>query len=301
MKRSQVSLRGKESGNPQGPSGPGGSWTEEKLGFLSGYLDSYTTALKGEPVRTIYIDAFAGFGGMDPGCGHEHPDWADYREFVTRSARIAIETMNRSFDELIFIVTDEDRILGLEDLKLSHAYRSIHVFRGDADRVLRNLQRDWRSTRGVLFLDSFGLSVNWSTVERIASLDALDTWFLFPMGALSRVFPRGRLPQEIRPALSELLTGVYGNSRWQEMYSVPYQTELFGNPEFERAPGVEGLLEIYKGRLSGLFGSRYSGQTVRLRNARGAALYEFIFCAGRAGGAASAKEAAAQMMDLDNR
>lgn len=301
MKRSPASHQVEESQDHEGPRSLGGSWTEEKLGFLSGYLDSYTTSLKGEPVRLLYIDAFAGSGGMDPGCGHEHPDWADYSEFVTRSARIAIETMNRSFDELVFIETDEERILNLEDLQLSHAYRSIHVFRGDAGRVLRNLQRDWRSTRGVLFLDPFGLSVNWPTVERIASLDALDTWFLFPMGSLSRVFPRGQLPQEIRPALSDLLTAVYGDSRWKEMYSVPFQANLFGNPEFERAPGVEGLLEIYKGRLSGLFGSRYSGQTVRLRNAWGVALYEFIFCAGSAAGAASAKEAAAHMMDMNSR
>lgn len=301
MKRSQVSRQVEESQDHEGPQSLGSSWTEEKLEFLSRYLDSYTTALKGEPVSTIYIDAFAGSGGMDLGCGHDHPELADYREFVTRSARIAIGTMNRSFDDLVFIEIDEARLQDLQELQLSHAYRSIHIFRGDADRVLRNLQRDWRSTRGVLFLDPFGLSVNWSTMERIASLDALDTWLLFPVAALSRVFPRGRLPEEIRPALSELLTGVYGNSRWKELYSVPYQADLFGNPEFERAPGVEGLLEIYRNRLSGLFGSRCSGQTVRLRSSRGVALYEFIFCAGSAAGAASAKEAAAHMMNMNSR
>ena len=36
----------------------GGPWTEDKLDILEGYLDSYTTALKNQPFRLVYIDAF---------------------------------------------------------------------------------------------------------------------------------------------------------------------------------------------------------------------------------------------------
>jgi len=38
----------------------GGPWTLEKLGILESYLNAYTTALKSQPVRPMYIDAFAG-------------------------------------------------------------------------------------------------------------------------------------------------------------------------------------------------------------------------------------------------
>ncbi len=257
--------------------------------------------MKGEPVRLIYVDAFAGTGGIDLGCWHEDPKLADYREFVVRSAQIAIGIMNRSFDELVFIEIDDERLQALDELQLSHAYRRIYVYAGDANRLLRNLQRDWRSTRGVLFLDPFGLSVKWSTVERIASLDALDTWILFPVGALARIFPRKQSPEEISPAWAERLTTVYGNPSWEELYSVPYQAELFGNADYERAPGVEGLLGIYKDRLSGLFGRRFLAQSVRLRNSRGVALYEFIFCAGNSAGARLAKDVAAHVIEMNNR
>lgn len=40
----------------------GGNWTEQKLGILEAYLDSYTTALKNHGFRLVYIDAFAGSG-----------------------------------------------------------------------------------------------------------------------------------------------------------------------------------------------------------------------------------------------
>ena len=36
----------------------GGPWTQEKLKILERYLDAYTTALKNQPFKLVYIDAF---------------------------------------------------------------------------------------------------------------------------------------------------------------------------------------------------------------------------------------------------
>ena len=38
----------------------GGDWTERKLEALKRYLEAYTTALKNQPFRLLYIDGFAG-------------------------------------------------------------------------------------------------------------------------------------------------------------------------------------------------------------------------------------------------
>jgi hypothetical protein len=40
----------------------GGDWTEKKLGVLEKYLTAYTTALKNQPFKKVYMDAFAGTG-----------------------------------------------------------------------------------------------------------------------------------------------------------------------------------------------------------------------------------------------
>ena len=45
----------------------GGPWTIEKLNILSAYLDFYVTALKNQPFKKIYIDAFAGTGKIKIG------------------------------------------------------------------------------------------------------------------------------------------------------------------------------------------------------------------------------------------
>ena len=44
----------------------GGKWTVEKLGILSSYFDYYLKALKNQPFKKIYIDAFAGTGTIVP-------------------------------------------------------------------------------------------------------------------------------------------------------------------------------------------------------------------------------------------
>ena len=46
--------------------GYGGQWTFEKLKILENYLDCYTTALKSQPFKLVYIDAFAGSGYIYP-------------------------------------------------------------------------------------------------------------------------------------------------------------------------------------------------------------------------------------------
>jgi len=40
----------------------GGDWTQEKLARIRSYLGAYTTVLKKQPFKLIYIDAFAGTG-----------------------------------------------------------------------------------------------------------------------------------------------------------------------------------------------------------------------------------------------
>ena len=160
----------------------GGPWTEEKLDILEAYLDAYTTALKNQPFKLIYIDAFAGAGQIE-----RRDDKGDTIGFLRGSTERAIRIQDKPFDELIFIEKDAKRCAELAKLRHRYRDRNITVERGDANRVLRDLRRDWRACRGVLFLDPFSIEVEWSTIKRVASLNALDTWILFPVSAVMRM------------------------------------------------------------------------------------------------------------------
>ena len=147
--------------------GFGGDWTAKKLDALKGYLDAYTTALKRQRFRLVYIDAFAGSGTIELGGQGD-----EFGEIVAGSARLAVEIRRRQFDRLVFVEKDAKRCSALEELRTSNPTRDIRIKQGDANEVLQELDLDWSNWRGVLFVDPFATQVQWPTIEKIASLKA---------------------------------------------------------------------------------------------------------------------------------
>ena len=165
----------------------GGSWTLEKLGILERYLDAYTTTLKNQSFKLMYIDAFAGTGQV-----MLSNDDGDATSFLRGSVQRAIEIENKPFDKLIFIEKDPARCTDLENLCEAHPDRNTIIENSEANSFLRGLREDWERWRGVLFLDPFATEVEWSTIETIAGFNALDTWILFPLSAIARMLPRSK-------------------------------------------------------------------------------------------------------------
>lgn len=119
----------------------GGEWTREKLEILRRYLDAYTTALKKQPFKLLYIDAFAGTGEVE--LRNQDPDQEDRRAFVDGSARIVLDIEDKSFDELIFIEKDEVKCSELRRLKTQRSDRNIVIEPTDANISLQNLRKNW--------------------------------------------------------------------------------------------------------------------------------------------------------------
>ncbi len=273
----------------------GGRWTEEKLAILERYLDAYTTALKDQPFRLWYIDAFAGTGQMEL----SGDDQRDIRRFVSGSAERAINIGDKPFDKLVFVEQDPDRCVELAKLRTTHKDRDIVIENSNANTFLRSLDEDWRGRRGVLFLDPYATQVEWSTLERIAAFEALDTWILFPVGAISRLLPRLRRPDEVDEKWAARLSTIYGDESWRGLYRPSAQLNLFGFESHERDQGVDGPLQMYKSKLTDLFGDRFLEKSRPLKNSKNSALFEFLFCAGNPQGASIAKRIAKSILMKD--
>lgn len=252
---------------------------------LEKYLDAYTTALKAQPFSLLYIDAFAGTGNVELQDG-------EVQQFVSGSAQRAINVTNKQFDKLVFVEQDPVRCSQLNGLMASYRGRDIVIENSDANWFLENFDHDWDSWRGVLFLDPFATEVAWSTIEKIAGLNALDTWILFPVSAIARMLPVSRKPDDISDAWVRRLTTVFGDDSWRGLYQQSQQGELFGAASEEREPGVDGLFNIYKTKLSDLFGSRFLDRSKTLRNSKNSPLFEFLFCVGSEKGISPAKRIA---------
>ena len=268
----------------------GGPWTFEKLNILESYLDAYTTALKKRYFKLMYIDAFAG-------TGHVELQDEDVKYFIRGSAARAVGINDRAFDKLIFIEKDQNRCRELENLRQAHSDRDIQIENSDANDFLKNLRQDWKEWRGVLFLDPFATEVQWSTIETIASFNALDTWILFPTSAIARMLPTSKMPDDISSRWADRLTTIFGDESWRNLYQKPPQMNLFGTDEHERDSGVNGLIDIYKSKLECLFQDRFLSKSRTLKNSKNSPLFEFLFCVGNPRGIGPAKRIAKHILE----
>ena len=276
------------------PSGKyGGSWTIEKLEILRRYLDAYTTALKKQPFRLMYVDAFAGTGRVDLPASE-----SAVSGFLAGSARIALQIVDKPFDQLIFIDNNPDYCASLERLSREHGTRNIRIENCEANDFLQEFSRDWREWRGVLFLDPFATQVEWSTIETIAEWEALDTWILFPVSAIARILPLSRKPDDILEKWAKRLTRVFGDESWRDLYRQNPQGDLFGDSTNQRDSGIDGIVRIYKTKLIDTFGPRALEDSRTLRNPENnSPLFEIMFCVGHPNGIGPATNIARHLLN----
>ena len=210
----------------------GGVWTEIKLNAVSDYLNFYTRALQASPSRenpfeTWYVDAFAGTGDRtvvaDAGSLFSREGGSLDNVRLEGSARRAI-AVDPPFRHLIFVEKDARRFAALNRVKRDHPQRDIRCVRGDANEEIRRLfsKGPWIDPalrglqRAVVFLDPYGMSVRWDTLQFLSGTGRADVWYLFPLHAALRQLSHDHaaLDSTKRAALDE----VFGTPDWEERF-----------------------------------------------------------------------------------
>jgi three-Cys-motif partner protein len=240
----------------------GGAHTDDKLARLRAYLQAFTSALKHQGFTLVYIDAFAGSGDRTdviPVLPLLDGDDAEPQKVtVPGSARLAIE-VSPPFERLVLIENDSVRHAALDQLRAEFPNRAIECHRDDANTVVQNLCRTtpWhrgRGTRGVIFLDPYGMEVDWRTVEAIAATEALDLWYFFPLMGLYR--QAANAAPSIEASKRARLNRVLGTDDWERVwYDTPHgPTNLFDDPQAAiRTADVNAIERYVKARLASIF------------------------------------------------
>jgi len=253
----------------------GGPWTQIKLDMLRRYLGAFNTALQNRPsptnrFRRIYIDAFAGSGE----CEVKTSDMAV--ETIAGSAKLAIETAP-AFDEIHLIDHNEAHVVELN--ALIKGCPGVQVHQQDANTALQQLIRkiDWKSSRGVLFLDPYGMTVPWTTLELAASTKALDVWYLFPLSAIYRQAANDF--NKIDKGKLAALDSVLGTTVWREQF---YQSDgqaalIDQNQTMRRVVDTEQIAAFVQGRLTEVF-KGWVSQPLVLRGSKNAPLFALFCC-----------------------
>ena len=268
----------------------GGDWTGTKLEILRRYLEAYSTVLKKTSFKTAYIDAFAGTGyrSLEQADAEGVPLFSDLaeqapQELLEGSARIALQVQPR-FDRYIFIEKNPKRCTQLEGLRseFPDLEADIRIERGDANKVIQDLcgkNKNWKKHRAVLFLDPYGMAVEWATIKSVAETEAIDLWLLVPLGiGLNRLLPRsGQIPEGWRNRLNRFL----GTEDWDQVfYREQTTTNLFGEPETTVVKAtLEEIGKFFVERLESVFPGVAPKPRV-LMNSMNCPLYLFCFAVG---------------------
>ena len=292
----------------------GGPWTEDKLERIDKYLDAYMTLFKGNPkarkLRTTYLDAFAGTGFRESSVGRDRVEGslfedaledAEAKALKEGSAYVALNT-DPAFDRYVFVDRNAEHARNLEYLKqeFPRLADKISVEVADANDFLRRWCRltNWRENRAVVFLDPYGMQVDWSTIEAVAATEAIDLWILFPLGlAVNRLLTTRKIPEG---AHAERLTRFLGTDQWKEAFYeevMPDQPSMFEQDEVNvvKRANFEAIGNFFVRRLETVFAG-VAKTPLALRNSKEVPLFLLCFAASNPRGARTAVKIASQVL-----
>jgi three-Cys-motif partner protein len=258
-----------------------GRWSEEKLDLLAQYLQAYSAIMNNQKTPSnptgrpwlrayYYIDAFA--GSVRPRAKE------DEQRYIDGSPLRALQTDPR-FDGYWFIDVSPRRIARIEKLREEFPDCVIEIRQGNCNEILCNEVVPRLSPtslqRALIFLDPYGLQVDWETVRELASTKTCDIFVNFSVMGVTRLLPRDQNPE---PEVVEQLSKVMGSTNWiTQIYqeSPGIQLDIFGNltePTVSRDTiQAEWLASLYTEQLRLLF--PHVSRPVLMRNSTNSVLY----------------------------
>lgn len=285
----------------------GGNWTEEKLETLKKYLVAYKSIFDNNPkaqyFTTWYVDAFAGSGSRTPsatlpgGLQVEMDIDDEAAKFLDGSAKIAL-SIPSPFHKYLFIEASKKRADALRTM-VSEEFPSlsdrVHIQVGDANKVICDWckDRDWTRERAVVFLDPYGMQVEWNTVETLSQTKGVDLWYLFPM--VGRLLTHDG---KIDDAWSKRLDLLFGTGDWRSrFYQIETQDTLFGPREnLVRDATVSNIQDFIRERLASCFVAVADSRI--LRNSKASPLFALCFAASNEKGAKPALNIAQHLLKI---
>lgn len=241
----------------------GGPWTEIKLEAVEYYLKFYTRALN-KKFELWYIDAFAGSGDRTieietGGLLEGTPALVEVQARAGSAKRALL--VDPPFQKFLLIEKSRARATALATLREIYPDRDITVECCDSNEALLRLLSTppWSSarnytSRGVLFLDPYGMTVPWSTLEMIANSKALDVWYLFPLGGVVRQLANRMENVDDHKAAS--LDRVLGTTEWRSEFYVRTEAQDMFEDRVEKVEKVangQAIEAWFPDRLRRLF------------------------------------------------
>ena len=256
----------------------GGKWTEEKLDAFEKYVKAYLTIMNVHRDacgwKLLYFDGFAGSGTRSQDEEKEEivqaadlfgqevtvEDFNVYKGAAERVVRIESDGVG-SFDHYYFVDKSEENCKALEKkLEQYQTHGRKHYLNKDANEavgMLSNTLRKYSNCKALVFLDPFGMQIDWTSIESLKDL-SVDLWILVPTGVIINRLLERKVDQEKGLAHAEKLMSFFGMT--EEVIRNFFYTEtqvqtLFGEEEIitKAENSIRKIAQLYVKRLKDVF------------------------------------------------
>jgi len=236
-----------------------GSWSRDKLFYLSRYCSIFTTGMKNKWRNRVFVDLFCG-----PGRCRVRP----HGDFEDGSPLIALR---EAFTHYFFVDISSRCTDALEKRKSgmgSLPGKEVKIIRADAneciDALVRQIEALGHETIGFAFVDPPGIQVDFVTLQKLSKGTRMDLLVNFPLG----MNIKRQLPYQLQkdPGCEAEFDRYFGTTQWRDLC----EKDQGG----ARQKGLR-LLHLYETQLGSL-GHVYVGDKQAVKN-RGVSLYILVF------------------------
>jgi three-Cys-motif partner protein len=270
----------------------GGPWTEQKLDAFEKYVNAYLTIMNKYRDRydwkLVYFDGFAGSGSRQSYDDNkqiiklfeEDINPLELKVYMGAAERV-LNIQQRGFDYYYFIDVSQDSCRKLKEKLDKHltAGKLMEFRANDVNEEIIKLAHAFKQRTdlaGLVFLDPFGMQINWSSIELLAGT-RIDLWILIPTGTIINRL----LDRKANLVLSDKLESFFGLSI-EEIKSYFYNTKteqtLFG--EIKKIQKIEEPIQkiaaLYIERLKTIF-EEVADNPLVMRNSKNVPIYHFAF------------------------
>jgi three-Cys-motif partner protein len=257
----------------------GGSWTEAKMNIVVDYAKAYLTIMNKQFwAKTIYFDGFAGSGIIE----------TNENEDVKKGTALRILDIKEpaTFDIYYFVELNEAHKKELEK-RVNENYfgMNAHVVQADCnDKLVRmaTFLRENKNYRVLAFIDPYGMSVNWRSIESLKGL-GVDLWILVPtgIGVVRMLKNNGEISDTWLRKL-EIFLGISKDEIINHFYKKKSINTLFGEETYiqKENDSVNKAGELYRQKLNTIF--KFISDSFVLRNTTNSIMYHFMMATNNA-------------------
>lgn len=253
----------------------GGNWTVQKMEMVVDYAMAYLTIMNKYPqFHTLYFDGFAGSGDIF------REDETDMEIIKGTAVRVLEIVSPKKFDRYYFVEKDENNKNELERIiKERFSDRTYNVVNEDCNIKLLSMAeflKKNRSYRVLAFVDPYGMSVHWKSIEALRGL-GVDLWILVPTGmGVNRLLKRDFKISEAWLLKLEQFLGLPRNEILDYFYKQTVTNTLFGEESMitKEKDAIEKAGNLYRKRLNEVF--QFVSEPYKMKNSTGTIMYHFM-------------------------